>query len=210
MARSLDQLAELVLKRFYGGQLRTSDQKVTRAQVRMHLVQARDNLLNQELREELKTGNEPDEAFFTRFENHPILYNEDRDIHYLELPDGYVDLPHDKGIRIGPMKGIKNIFIRIPSGYVNSRREYAWLEGNLGWQLAPAKSGGNKIIEFPTMQRETYGVVLLDVITESGNSDPNSPLGMPSRYEELVVKNVLSLLGYNRVSDEANDNRDQV
>ena len=208
--RTLNQLSELVLKRFYGGQTRTIDQKVTKAQVRIHLIQARDNLIKQMLEQDLKKGGTPDDTFFTRYKKHPVLYDEDREMPYIELPDGYLDLPHSAGVRISPTNGYVNPFIPAPSGYFNARRELASLEGNIGWQTAPSTVNGAEIVEFPTMRQDDFKVVNLDVITTGGENKPDEPLKMPSTYEEDCIKKVLDLLGYNRNSDEANDNRDQV
>ena len=79
MARTLGQLAELILKRLYGGQLRTSDQKITMQQVMIHILQTRDDLVRKTLKETAKYGDTVDETFFTRYKNQDVLWDADRD-----------------------------------------------------------------------------------------------------------------------------------
>ena len=208
--RTLMQLAELTLKRHYGGQLRTSDQKITHQQVMLHLIQARDTLMKRELQKKENKNIPPDDVWFTRYEEVPVEWNTSRKVNYVVLPDGYVPLRHDMGVRVMPMVGFENNFRRIPSGWASNRREYSYAEGTWLWEVSPSTVAGDKIVEFPLTRKGFCKEVMLDVISESSTPEPDDPLRMPSDYEDTVIRMTLEILGFNRQSDEANDNVDQV
>lgn len=208
--RTLRQLAVLTLKRLYGGQLRPSDQKVTEMQAMYHLLQARDFFMDREISRNDRDGNQYDETWFTRYEDQDVKWSESRGMPYVVLPEGYVDTRYDQGVRVLPMQGYQNPFIRVNSGFLNSSPELTFMEGNIPWQVAPATSDGQRKVEFPTMPKDEYTKVMLEVITRSGNPDPDKTLNMPAHYEDICIRHTLELLGYKTQSDETNDDQDKL
>jgi hypothetical protein len=203
------ELAELTLKRFYGGVLLPSDQKVTMRQVMIHLRQSRDLFMDQELSRYDRDKKMYDQSWYTRYTDQDILWDETRALAYVTLPDGYVDCRNNKGVRVLPMQGYSNCFIPLPGGWLQTWTELTHSEGNIGWTIAPATEDGERRIEFPTLIRGKINVVMLEVIARSTQNGEDDEARMPADYEDKVIRHTLELLGYKPGVDEANDDNDQ-
>lgn len=199
--RTLGQLAELILKRVYGGQL-THDRHITERQVMLHVLQVRDQLVVQEARQQLSDNGYIDGSMLTTFTGQQILWDTDRDIAYLMLPAEPADLPDDKGIySIRGMKGKtadnKSEFVRIPTGSWDTLSYY--FEGRKTWEYVGAGR-----VEFPNVRQNEIHPVLLQIVETGIPMDPDSPLNVPTNMEDMILRSVLQLLGV-RQFDNVND-----
>lgn len=201
---TLKQLSELILKRHNGGQL-TSDRFITQRQVILHILQARDALIRQDLYESMKIGEkELDPAFLWTYKNLVPQYDSEMDIYYIDLPVNVASLPNDMGLySVRPMKGFtaqnKTEYIRVPNGSWGIMPD--WYEGLMVYTFK-----GGKRVEFPNMgQMQAQTQLVADLVPESiqGISDTD-PLPMPSYMEDIIVRKVLELIGIGKF-DSVND-----
>jgi hypothetical protein len=202
---SLAMLAELTLAAFYGGKIRTAEQSFDSRQVMQWLAQMRDRLLAQKLSNADRDKEQPDDLWFSVYQQHQMLWDDIAEVVYIDLPKGYVDMTNDAAIRIKPVKGSANPFVRIPGGWMAVSPEMAWLEGNVGWELQP---GG--VVKFPGLRQADMGFVTLYVIEPVAEVDPDKPLNMPSGFVATAQDMVLELMGRSRGEDKNADNRDQI
>ena len=201
MERTLGQLAELILKRVYGGQL-THDKHITERQVMLHILQVRDQIIVQQAKQQLEETGYIDGTLLTTYENQEVLWDTNREIAYMILPTEPADLPEDKGIySIRGMKGKtrnnKSEFIRIPTGswdtmpiFFENRKVYEFI--------------GQGRVEFPNWGQDQIHPVLLQIVETNIPNDPDASLNVPTNLEDMIMRSVLQLLGV-RQFDNVND-----
>lgn len=201
---SLNQIAELILKRYYGGEI-VDDAKITKRQVMLHVLAVRDNLVRQDLFESMKTGDkEVDPAFITTYDSLLPVFDSAKDVYYLTLPSKPASLPNDLGVfNIRPMKGHtatnKTEYVRIANGSWSLVPSY--LEGLVGWVYK-----GNKRVEFPNMDnQQAQTQLIVEMISEHLPEDADAPLYVPSHYHETIIARVLQLLGAGGRPDTVNN-----
>jgi len=201
---SLAKQAELVLVTFYGGKIRTSNQAFESRQVMEWLIQSRDTLLDRELKKDGLGKSQPDSVWFTKYPVVAQQWDDVAEMVYITLPKGHFDMVNDVSIRIKPVKGSGNPFIRVPSGWMSRMPEMAWLEGNIGWEVE-----GSDRVNFPGLRRAQMGEVTVFVIETAADVDPDAPLTIPAGLLATARDMVLQNMGLSRGEDKNADNRDQ-
>lgn len=199
--RTLGQLAELILKRVYGGQL-THDRHITERQVMLHVLQVRDQLVVQTARQQLEDSGFIDGSMLTTFTDQQMLWDSDRDIAYLILPSEPADLPDDKGIYSirgakGKTASNKSEFVRIPAGSWDVMPIY--FENRKVWEYT-----GQGRVEFPNVRVDQIHPVLIQMVETAIPADPDASLNVPTNMEDMILRSVLQLLGV-RQFDNVND-----
>lgn len=131
-----------------------------------------------------------------------ILHDDVRERYYIDLPNGNVTLPNDMGIRLMPVAGSYNPYIRCPANFISMRPEISFAEGNILWTPI------NGQVVFPNMSLPPgSGKVVLSVIENGMPDDILAPINMPDRFEALVADKVLQLMGYRPNEDRKPDGK---
>jgi hypothetical protein len=95
---TIREAAALVLKRYYGGQIR-NDNDVTEYQVAAHIGTIRNRLVSDSLAKTKGIKLKMDEGLFTRRALEPELIGTDW---YVKLPNGYIDAPDLLSVVVRP------------------------------------------------------------------------------------------------------------
>lgn len=201
MTDSLRADAQGVLLAAYGGELSKQEQGFTEEQVMFWLVQDRDRLMERDLEKDGERF-QPDDAYFSVYERHPVLWDAVKNVAYLDVPSDPPMVMYNRGIRIEPVTGGGSMFVGIPSNFCQANPDLSWLEGNWGWEYRSGR------VVFPNMrQADMPGNVTLYII-ETRVADPDKPLRLPSRHRAECRDRVLELMGIG-VQDTRTDGKDK-
>lgn len=149
---------------------------------------------DQELKRDITAGTQPDRAWFTS-KVVDVKWDDVAKVAYIDLPE-VASMDNDKSIRILPVAGNTNPFVRIPSGFGFARPEILFAEGNIAWIAQRGR------VEFPTLHEGEYDKVGLDAILTSVDDDSQ----IPDKYASLVMNEVASMFG-KRLEDTNTDGR---
>jgi hypothetical protein len=121
---------------------------------------------------------------------------------YVTLPNGVVSLPHDMGVRVIPISGMGNPFVRFPTGWVRNYPELAFAEGNIPWEL------DRGYVRFPTLtEASLYTKIGINSIEDSTNVGIDDPIAMPSDMQADVQQMVFRALGIAQPEDRRADSK---
>ncbi len=190
---TIREAAALVLKRYYGGQVR-NDNDVTEYQVAAHIGTIRNRLVSDALAKTKGIKLKMDEGLFTRRTLEPELIGTDW---YVKLPNGYVDAPDLLSVVVRPASQ----YIQVPESWLDGNHRLLNLEGNIGWAITP---DGNI-----RLSRKPASKVMVDVVEPiNPQSDIDEPLKIPSELEQEVIEQCIVTLRRVQI-DTANDGEDR-
>jgi hypothetical protein len=190
---TIREAAALVLKRYYGGQVR-NDNDVTEYQVAAHIGTIRNRLVSDGLAKTKGIKLKMDEGLFTRRTLEPELIGTDW---YIKLPNGYVDAPDLLSVVVRPASQ----YIQVPESWLDGNHRLLNLEGNIGWAITP---DGNI-----RLSRKPASKVMVDVVEPiNPQSDIDEPLKIPSELEQEVIEQCIVTLRRVQI-DTANDGEDR-
>ena len=190
---TIREAAALVLKRYYGGQVR-NDNDVTEYQVAAHIGTIRNRLVSDALAKTKGIKLKMDEGLFTRRTLEPELIGTDW---YVKLPNGYVDAPDLLSVVVRPASQ----YIQVPESWLDGNHRLLNLEGNIGWAITPE---GNI-----RLSRKPANKVMVDVVEPiNPQSDIDEPLKIPSELEQEVIEQCIVTLRRVQI-DTANDGEDR-
>jgi len=190
---TIREAAALVLKRYYGGQVR-NDNDVTEYQVAAHIGTIRNRLVSDALAKTKGIKLKMDEGLFTRRTLEPELIGTDW---YVKLPNGYVDAPDLLSVVVRPASQ----YIQVPESWLDGNHRLLNLEGNIGYALTP---DGNI-----RLSRKPANKVMVDVVEPiNPQSDIDEPLKIPSELEQEVIEQCIVTLRRVQI-DTANDGEDR-
>jgi len=190
---TIREAAALVLKRYYGGQVR-NDNDVTEYQVAAHIGTIRNRLVSDALAKTKGIKLKMDEGLFTRRTLEPELIGTDW---YVKLPNGYVDAPDLLSVVVRPASQ----YIQVPESWLDGNHRLLNLEGNIGWAITP---DGNI-----RLSRKPASKVMVDVVEPiNPQSDIDQPLKIPSELEQEVIQQCIVTLRRVQI-DTANDGEDR-
>ena len=190
---TIREAAALVLKRYYGGQVR-NDNDVTEYQVAAHIGTIRNRLVSDALAKTKGIKLKMDEGLFTRRTLEPELIGTDW---YVKLPNGYVDAPDLLSVVVRPASQ----YIQVPESWLDGNHRLLNLEGNIGWAITP---DGNI-----RLSRKPASKVMVDVVEPiNPQSDIDQPLKIPSELEQEVIEQCIVTLRRVQI-DTANDGEDR-
>jgi hypothetical protein len=190
---TIREAAALVLKRYYGGQIR-NDNDVTEYQVAAHIGTIRNRLVSDSLAKTKGIKLKMDEGLFTRRALEPELIGTDW---YVKLPNGYIDAPDLLSVVVRPASQ----YIQVPESWLDGNHRLLNLEGNIGWAITPE---GNI-----RLSRKPANKVMVDVVEPiNPQSDIDEPLKIPSELEQEVIEQCIVTLRRVQI-DTANDGEDR-
>jgi len=190
---TIREAAALVLKRYYGGQVR-NDNDVTEYQVAAHIGTIRNRLVSDALAKTKGIKLKMDEGLFTRRTLEPELIGTDW---YVKLPNGYVDAPDLLSVVVRPASQ----YIQVPESWLDGNHRLLNLEGNIGWAITP---DGNI-----RLSRKPASKLMVDVVEPiNPQSDIDQPLKIPSELEQEVIEQCIVTLRRVQI-DTANDGEDR-
>lgn len=190
---TIREAAALVLKRYYGGQIR-NDNDVTEYQVAAHIGTIRNRLVSDALAKTKGIKLKMDEGLFTRRTLEPELIGTDW---YVKLPNGYVDAPDLLSVVVRPASQ----YIQVPESWLDGNHRLLNLEGNIGWAITP---DGNI-----RLSRKPASKLMVDVVEPiNPQSDIDEPLKIPSELEQEVIEQCIVTLRRVQI-DTANDGEDR-
>lgn len=190
---TIREAAALVLKRYYGGQVR-NDNDVTEYQVAAHIGTIRNRLVSDALAKTKGIKLKMDEGLFTRRTLEPELIGTDW---YVKLPNGYVDAPDLLSVVVRPASQ----YIQVPESWLDGNHRLLNLEGNIGWAITP---DGNI-----RLSRKPASKLMVDVVEPiNPQSDIDEPLKIPSELEQEVIEQCIVTLRRVQI-DTANDGEDR-
>ena len=190
---TIREAAALVLKRYYGGQIR-NDNDVTEYQVAAHIGTIRNRLVSDSLAKTKGIKLKMDEGLFTRRALEPELIGTDW---YVKLPNGYIDAPDLLSVVVRPASQ----YIQVPESWLDGNHRLLNLEGNIGWAITP---DGNI-----RLSRKPASKVMVDVVEPiNPQSDIDEPLKIPSELEQEVIEQCIVTLRRVQI-DTANDGEDR-
>ena len=190
---TIREAAALVLKRYYGGQIR-NDNDVTEYQVAAHIGTIRNRLVSDSLAKTKGIKLKMDEGLFTRRALEPELIGTDW---YVKLPNGYIDAPDLLSVVVRPASQ----YIQVPESWLDGNHRLLNLEGNIGWAITP---DGNI-----RLSRKPASKLMVDVVEPiNPQSDIDQPLKIPSELEQEVIEQCIVTLRRVQI-DTANDGEDR-
>lgn len=193
---TIGECAELVLKRYYGGQVR-SDNDVSEEQVALHIFALRNTLMGEELKRTKGLKLTIDESLFTPH-TLAVSYSDDYGYH-VTLPRGYMDAPDLTTVVVRPASR----FIQVPESWIDEPHRLIRLEGNSAYCVDP----NGRIRFFSNPLVSSIKVYVLENYTP--DMDMDEPLRLPSELEAQVIEMACEILRGNRVFiDKENDGRD--
>lgn len=192
---TIGEVAELVLKRYYGGQVR-SDNDITISQVAMHLTTIRNSLIGEALRRSKGLNLTMDDSMFSRRKLIPT-HDEDNGWH-VTLPYPYMDAPDLISVVLRPASR----YIAVPETWIDGNHRLLNLEGNIPYCITPE----NKI----RFVNKPPDVVKVDVVEcYTPDMPPDEPFRIPSDLEAQAIEMAVMTLENARVYiDKTNDGAD--
>lgn len=196
---SISKLADLILDTI--DPYKAGEGKFTKQWVMEQILVARNHFRKIDSDRSMDQGEDIADDWFTE-RIAKILRDDVRERFYVDLTNGNVTLRNDMGIRVMPVAGSYNPYIRCPANFISMRPELYFAEGNILWTPI------NGQIIFPNMAMVPgNGEVVLGVIENGMPDDIEAPIAMPDRFESLVMDKVLQLMGYRPNEDRKNDGK---
>jgi len=206
MATTKKQLAEQIIRILNSGDVST-DNSIDPRELLLAIEQERDRLVRLRLFESMKMGNPtiPGDVV-SAFDSIKIKKDVVKNLLYSDLPGRVMSLPEDKGIaHVSYTKDQYNAFVRMPNGSLSLYNGLlsSMIGGRGGYWLE-----GDRLYYNDSVDDCCGNTVIVKMVMNSGDLDPNEPFPIPSDLESEVVKNVISLYSLMKQApnDEQNDN----
>ena len=206
MATTKKQLAEQVIRIHNSGDV-TNDNSIDPRELLLAIEQERDRLVRLRLFESLSQGEGdiPGDVVST-FDSITIKKDAVKNLLYSSLPGRIMSLPRDMGIlHVSYTKDQYNAFIRMPNGSLS-------LYNGLVSSMIGCRGGywleGDRIYYNDSVDDCCGNTVIVKMIMNSGDVDPNDIFPIPPDMESEVIRNVIQLYApmKSAPNDEQNDN----
>lgn len=206
MATTKKQLAEQVIRILNSGDV-TNDNSIDPRELLLAIEQERDRLVRLRLFESLSQGEGdiPGDVVST-FDSITIKKDAVKNLLYSSLPGRIMSLPRDMGIlHVSYTKDQYNAFIRMPNGSLSLYNGLvsSMIGGRGGYWLE-----GDRIYYNDSVDDCCGNTVIVKMIMNSGDVDPNDIFPIPPDMESEVIRNVIQLYApmKSAPNDEQNDN----
>tara|TARA_R110002012_G_scaffold125149_2_gene276563 strand:- start:2885 stop:3511 length:627 start_codon:yes stop_codon:yes gene_type:complete len=206
MATTKKQLAEQVIRILNSGDV-TNDNSIDPRELLLAIEQERDRLVRLRLFESLSQGEGdiPGDVVST-FDSITIKKDVVKNLLYSSLPGRIMSLPRDMGIlHVSYTKDQYNAFIRMPNGSLSLYNGLvsSMIGGRGGYWLE-----GDRIYYNNSVDDCCGNTVIVKMIMNSGDVDPNDIFPIPPDMESEVIRNVIQLYApmKSAPNDEQNDN----
>ena len=206
MATTKKQLAEQIIRILNSGDV-TNDNSIDPRELLLAIEQERDRLVRLRLFESMNQGEGgiPGDVVST-FDNITIKKDTTKDLLYSSLPGRVMSLPKDMGIlHVSYTKDQYNAFIRMPNGSLSLYNGLlsSAIGGRGGYWLE-----GDRIYYNSSVDDCCGNTVIIKMVMNSGDVDPNDIFPIPSDLEPEVIRNIIQLYSPMKAApnDEQNDN----
>ena len=206
MATTKKQLAEQVIRILNSGDV-TNDNSIDPRELLLAIEQERDRLVRFRLFESLSAGEGdiPGDVVST-FDNITIKKDTVKNLLYSSLPGRIMSLPRDMGIlHVSYTKDQYNAFIRMPNGSLSLYNGLlsSMIGGRGGYWLE-----GDRLYYNDGVDDCCGNTVIIKMVMNSGDVNPDDIFPIPSDLESEVIKNVIALYSPMKTipNDEQNDN----
>ena len=206
MATTKKQLAEQVIRILNSGDV-TNDNSIDPRELLLAIEQERDRLVRFRLFESLSAGEGdiPGDVVST-FDNITIKKDTVKNLLYSSLPGRIMSLPRDMGIlHVSYTKDQYNAFIRMPNGSLSLYNGLlsSMIGGRGGYWLE-----GDRLYYNDGVDDCCGNTVIIKMVMNSGDVNPDDIFTIPSDLESEVIKNVIALYSPMKTipNDEQNDN----
>mgnify|MGYP003648217403 FL=1 len=206
MATTKKQLAEQIIRILNSGDV-SNDNSIDPRELLLAIEQERDRLVRFRLFESMKMGNPtiPGDVV-SAFDSIKIKKDVVKNLLYSDLPGRVMSLPEDKGIaHVSYTKDQYNAFVRMPNGSLSLYNGLlsSMMGGRGGYWLE-----GDRVYYNDSVDDCCGNTVIVKMVMNSGDLDPNEPFPIPSDLESEVIKNVIGLYSSMKQlpNDEQNDN----
>ena len=206
MATTKKQLAEQVIRILNSGDV-TNDNSIDPRELLLAIEQERDRLVRLRLFESLSQGEGdiPGDVVST-FDSITIKKDAVKNLLYSSLPGRIMSLPRDMGIlHVSYTKDQYNAFIRMPNGSLSL---YNGLVSSMIGGIGVYWLEGDRIYYNDSVDDCCGNTVIVKMIMNSGDVDPNDIFPIPPDMESEVIRNVIQLYApmKSAPNDEQNDN----
>tara|TARA_R110000824_G_scaffold311311_3_gene498485 strand:+ start:2772 stop:3398 length:627 start_codon:yes stop_codon:yes gene_type:complete len=206
MATTKKQLAEQITRILNSGDV-THDNSIDPRELLLAIEQERDRLVRLRLFESLSRGEGeiPGDVVST-FDSITIKKDTIKNLLYSSLPGRIMSLPKDMGIlHVSYTKDQYNAFIRMANGSLSLYNGLvsSMIGGRGGYWLE-----GDRIYYNNSVDDCCGNTVIIKMIMNSGDVDPNDIFPIPPDMEAEVIRNVMQLYAPMKSvpNDEQNDN----
>ena len=206
MATTKKQLAEQIIRILNSGDT-THDNSIDPRELLLAIEQERDRLVRLRLFESLSQGEGeiPGDVVST-FDSITIKKDTIKNLLYSSLPGRIMSLPKDMGVlHVSYTKDQYNAFIRMPNGSLSLYNGLvsSMIGGRGGYWLE-----GDRIYYNNSVDDCCGNTVIIKMIMNSGDVDPNDIFPIPPDMEAEVIRNVMQLYAPMKSvpNDEQNDN----
>jgi len=206
MATTKKQLAEQILRILNSGDIST-DNSIDPRELLLAIEQERDRLVRLRLFESMKMGNPtiPGDVV-SAFDSIKIKKDTVKGLLYSDLPGRVMSLPEDKGIaHVSYTKDQYNAFVRMPNGSLSLYNGLlsSMIGGRGGYWLE-----GDRLYYNDGVDDCCGNTVIVKMVMNSGDLEPDAPFPIPSDLESEVIRNVIGLYASMKQipNDEQNDN----
>mgnify|MGYP003113593848 CR=1 FL=1 len=206
MATTKNQLAEQIIRILNSGDT-THDNSIDPRELLLAIEQERDRVVRMRLFESLERGQgEIPGDIISTFDNIMIKRDTTKDLLYSSLPGRIMSLPKDMGIvHVSYTKDQYNAFVRMPNGSLSLYNGLvsSMIGGRGGYWLE-----GDRIYYNSAIDDCCGNTVIVKMVMNSGDVNPDDIFPIPSDLESEVIRNVLQLYApmKNIPNDEVNDN----
>ena len=206
MATTKKQLAEQIVRILNSGDV-THDNSIDPRELLLAIEQERDRLVRLRLLELLSQGerNIPGDVVST-FDSITIKKDAIKNLLYSSLPGRIMSLPKDMGLlHVSYTKDQYNAFIRMPNGSLSLYNGLlsSMIGGRGGYWLE-----GDRIYYNNSVDDCCGNTVIIKMIMNSGDVNPNDIFPIPPDMESEVIRSVIQLYSPMKTvpNDEQNDN----
>ena len=206
MATTKTQLAEQIIRILNSGDT-THDNSIDPRELLLAIEQERDRLVRLRLFESLSQGEGgiPGDVVST-FDSITIKKDTVKNLLYSLLPGRIMSLPKDMGIlHVSYTKDQYNAFVRMPNGSLSLYNGLvaSMIGGRGGYWLE-----GDRIYYNSSVDDCCGNTVIVKIVMNSGDVDPDDIFPIPPDMESEVIRNVMQLYAPMKTvpNDEQNDN----
>ena len=206
MATTKTQLAEQIIRILNSGDT-THDNSIDPRELLLAIEQERDRLVRLRLFESLSQGEGgiPGDVVST-FDSITIKKDTVKNLLYSLLPGRIMSLPKDMGIlHVSYTKDQYNAFVRMPNGSLSLYNGLvaSMIGGRGGYWLE-----GDRIYYNSSVDDCCGNTVIVKIVMNSGDVDPDDIFPIPPDMESEVIRNVMQLYDPMKTvpNDEQNDN----
>lgn len=206
MATTKKQLAEQILRILNSGDI-SHDNSIDPRELLLAIEQERDRVVRLRLFESMQMGNPTIPGdIVSAFDSIKIKKDTVKNLLYSDLPGRIMSLPEDKGVtHVSYTKDQYNAFVRMPNGSLS-------LYNGLLSSMIGGRGGywveGDRLYYNSSVDDCCGNTVIIKMVMNSGDVDPNEKFPIPADLESEVIKNVIALYAPMKQlpNDEQNDN----